>query len=74
MLLPCFREEGDFTFVMFCAIIYKFQSPPSVRKATLLFFVLGGLGTFQSPPSVRKATQHLMVYPVEIFYFNPRLP
>ncbi len=35
-----------------------FQSPPSVRKATVPYFALRKNLAFQSPPSVRKATTY----------------
>ena len=54
--IPTLRAEGDAVTIEHELVGCLFQSPPSVRRATLL----GGLNEpesqFQSPPSVRRAT------------------
>ena len=55
--IPAFREEGDGVKLSYSISAMGFQSPPSVRKATVTTWRRLQAILFQSPPSVRKATE-----------------
>ena len=55
--IPAFREEGDGRANAVTHELFGFQSPPSVRKATIRQLRTAAAEKFQSPPSVRKATR-----------------
>ena len=73
--IPAFREEGDLSRNTLTFQKEQFQSPPSVRKATVRRSLgcVGSLG-FQSPPSVRKATDGVAIdaqqWPISIPAFR----
>ena len=54
------REEGDLSIVEIWQVLSLFQSTPSVRRATTLYFLQFRICAFQSTPSVRRATD--MIY------------
>ena len=72
--IPAFREEGDGHRVIIHDRVFPFQSPPSVRKATLTLYAGKPFCGISIPAFREEGDSSVSINAPVLMDFNPRLP